>query len=248
MMEYRYLATSVEGFVQQLACNLLPHGYWFYVQGRVPAGKDPALVDTKLLHRYGVAISRQARARRKQAGLANVHYLRYGPHWILLATHGEHRFFADEQTNLRDVRKAPIHFAGYSLTVRQGGFLLKRSTDEPCTPDGKRRVRVQIGREPFRDLRASFLELATRRSAEQLARELYCLPFEPYAPVRRQLLKILRLVNQRRRAAGLEEISMEVLRYRRRIVRPFEPAGDIRLLPLQKPCPSGAELGAAAIF
>jgi hypothetical protein len=222
MMEYRYLATSVEGFVQQLACNLLPHGYWFYVQGKIPQGKDAALVDEKLLQRYDVGISRQARARRKQAGLANIHYLRYGPHWVLLATHGEHHFFAEEHSNLRDVRKAPIHFAGYSLTVRQGGFLLKRSADEPRTPDGKRRVRVQIGREAYRDLRASFLELAPRRSAEQLARELYRLPFEPYAPVRRQLLKILRLVNQKRRAAGLDEISNEVLRYRRRIVRPFD--------------------------
>ncbi len=27
-MEYRYLTTSLEGFVQQLACNILPHGYW----------------------------------------------------------------------------------------------------------------------------------------------------------------------------------------------------------------------------
>jgi len=221
-MEYRYLATSVAGFVQQLACNLLPHGYWFYVQGCVPQGKDPARVDAKLLARYGVAISRQTRARRKQAGQANVHYLRHGPHWILLASHGEHRFFQAEQGNVRDVRKAPIHFAGYSLTVRQGGFLKKQDPEEPSTPDGKQRVRVQIGREPYRDLRASCLELATRRSAEQLSRELYCLPFEPYAPVRRQLLKILRLVNKRRRAAGLDEISTEVLRYRRQIVRPFD--------------------------
>ena len=35
-MEHRYETTSPEGFVQLLACNLLPHGYWFYVTGRIP--------------------------------------------------------------------------------------------------------------------------------------------------------------------------------------------------------------------
>jgi hypothetical protein len=29
----RYLATSISGFVQQLAVSYLPHGYWFYVTG-----------------------------------------------------------------------------------------------------------------------------------------------------------------------------------------------------------------------
>ena len=69
-MEYRYEAASVTGFVQQLACNYLPHGYWFYVTGSVPEGKDPAAIDRKLMEKYGVGLSRQQRARRKLAGLA----------------------------------------------------------------------------------------------------------------------------------------------------------------------------------
>lgn len=40
-MKYRCEATSLEGFVQQLASNILPHGYWHNVTGRVPDGKDP---------------------------------------------------------------------------------------------------------------------------------------------------------------------------------------------------------------
>jgi len=76
-VEYRCVATSLEGFVQQLASNILPHGYWFYVTGVVPAAKDPAAVDQKLMEKYGVAISRQQRARRKLAGQANLHYIRF---------------------------------------------------------------------------------------------------------------------------------------------------------------------------
>ena len=40
-MQYRSEATSVEGFVQQIACCYLRHGYWFYVTGVVPERKDP---------------------------------------------------------------------------------------------------------------------------------------------------------------------------------------------------------------
>jgi hypothetical protein len=52
------------------------------------------------------------------------------------------------------------------------------------------------------------------------------LPFEPYAPVRSQLLCILRAVNRARAAAGLPEVPRTCLRLRRRVVRPFEPPGE----------------------
>jgi len=41
-MQYRCVATSVEGLVQQVACCYLPHGYWFHVSGYIPEQKDPA--------------------------------------------------------------------------------------------------------------------------------------------------------------------------------------------------------------
>jgi hypothetical protein len=66
------------------------------------------------------------------------------------------------------------------------------------------------------------LEAARRRSARYLVEEFLRLPFEPYAPVRQQLLNILRLVNEIRHRAGRTRIDAKVLRYRRRIVRPFE--------------------------
>jgi len=208
--------------VQQLACNYLPHGYWFYVTGHVPEGKCPTAVDRKLMAKYGIGLSRQQRARRKQAGLANLHYLRFDRFWVLLATHGEHSFFAEEGSSVRDVRKIPIQFEGYSFSVKRGHFLLKASADEPAAPDGRYRVRVQIGRETYRNLKAQFLELACRRSVEQLGWEFWNLPFEPYAPIRKQSLNLLRLVNASRQEAGLQALSPEMLRYRRTIVKPFE--------------------------
>jgi len=223
-MEYRCEATSPVGFVQQLVSGYLPHGYWFYVSGCIPEHKDPRSVDEKLLAKYGIGVSRSSRARRKQAGIANVHYLRHERLFVLLATHGHHPFYDNEAGNIRDARRVPIKFAGYSIGVKKGGYKRKSSPNALAVRDDKWRVRVQIGQEPLRGLKAGFLDIVARRTVEQLGRQFYNLPFEPYAPVRQQLLNLLRLVNKDRKAAGLDPVSPKVLRYQRRIVRPFEPA------------------------
>ena len=220
-MKYRCIATSPEGFVQQLVSAYLSHGYWFYVSGIIPLGKRSESVDEKLMSKYGVDISRSSRSRRKAAGHANVHYLRYRHRFLLLATHGRHAFFADEQKNVRDARRVPIRFTGYSISVKRGNYL-RRSDSGMAEPDGKWRVRVQIDRKQYATLKAHFIDIARQRTVEHLARELYCVPFEPYAPVRQQLLNILRLVNKKRKEAGLKALSPKVLRYQRRIVRPFD--------------------------
>lgn len=225
-MEYRYLTTSLEGFVQQVACNILPHGYWFYVRGVVPDEKDPETIDRKLLDRYRIDVSRQQRARRKLQGLANLHYLRLGRLWFIFATHGKHEFFEHEEKNIRDVRKIPIVVGGYSLSAKQGGFLKKISADEPPVRDGKMRARVQVAREEFRDLCGYFLERACHRSVDSLSAELFRIPYEPYAPIRRQQLNLLRLINKKRQQAAFEKIPTTVLRYKRRIVSPFSDEID----------------------
>jgi hypothetical protein len=56
---------------------------------------------------------------------------------------------------------------------------------------------------------------------EEWCDELQRIDFEPYAPVRDQLRILLRAVNRRRQAAGLELIPQQVLRLRRYVARPF---------------------------
>lgn len=203
-MMYRCEASSLEGFIQQLAVSYLPHGYWFCVAGQIPPEKDPRAVDRKLTERYGVSLSRWARARRKRAGAANVHYLRYEHFFVLLATHGHHDFFEEERENIFDVRRSPVRVGGYAVSFRHG------------------RSHVRLETECYRELKAYFLELSTHRTAVAIADELRSLPFEPYAPIRRQLFIILRAVNRARRAAGFQPVPWTALRLRRRIVRPFE--------------------------
>ncbi len=118
-MEYRCEATSVAGFIQQLAVAYIGHGYWYYVMGEIPAKKDPARTDRKIIEQYGVVLSKWARARRKQSGLANLQYLRHGHFFILVATAGRNEFFEKEPV-IKDVRDEPIKFAGYSIGYGYG--------------------------------------------------------------------------------------------------------------------------------
>jgi hypothetical protein len=192
------------GFVQQLAVAYVGRGYFFYVTGRIPPAKDPECVDVKLIDLYGIDVSKWVRARRKRAGTASIQYLRLERDFVLLATHGVHHFFEREAGRIRDVRREPIKVACYSIGYRGSA------------------VRVHIERGIYLSLRAYFSEVSTRRTKEILERELYELPWEPYAPVMGQYLSLYRLINERRGAANLSPLSPLCVPLRRRIYRPFD--------------------------
>jgi len=204
---YRHVAGSEAGFIRQLAVSYVGGGFWFYVAGRIPEGKDPAKTDTKLLRRYQVGISKWARARRKKAGLGNVHYLRFGRFFVLLASHGAHRFFLEE--DFSDCRRIPVKAFGYAVSYRKG-------------VDGKGHPSVRIERGEYMRVKSYFESIACHRSVEALCRDLHALPFEPYAPVRRQLLNILRAVNRARLSRGFEPVPTAALRLRATPRRVFE--------------------------
>jgi hypothetical protein len=206
MTVYQAEATSIEWFVQQLAVSSVGKGYYFYVVGSIPESKDPRTVDAKLIDRYGIDISKWARVRRKRAGTANLQYLRFERFFVILARHGKHCFFEDEASCIKDIRRTPIRIAGYSISFRGG------------------HPHVRIEQEEYNQMKAYFLDLAVHRSLVTVERELAQIHFEPYAPVRGQLLCILRAVNQARRKAGFTPVTRQVFRFKRRIYRPFEAA------------------------
>ena len=157
-------ATSLPGFVQQLAVSYVTNGYFFYVLGRVPQRKNPTSIDSKLVTRYGIDCSKFTRYRRKQAGRANVQYIRFRDTFVLLATHGEHEFFTEEAEQVLDLRRVPLKVEGYSISSKQG------------------RAVVRIEREEYRSLKAYFLSLAVHRSADYLAGEFAAAPTNPTPP------------------------------------------------------------------
>lgn len=228
-MQYRCEAVSVTGFVQQLV-NLITKGYRFYVTGVVPRGKDPRELDQKLVEKYDLNLRDWTRSRRKKAGRANVQYLRYGRFFVIVATHGTHRFFnpLDEpgqpgegkrdkdgqECRIRDIRKSSIKFQGYSISQR------------PASNRSSWHAHVRIDREAYRELKAHLVELAGRRTVESLGNELQRVPFEPYYAVRRQLLHILRAMNRERKLRGFRPVAVSALRFRKTSVKPFGDEGE----------------------
>jgi hypothetical protein len=213
-MPYQCVAVSVAGFVQQLAVNYAARGYWFYVAGTIPQGKDPAKTDRKIMEQYGIDISKWARARRKRAGLANVHYLRHDRFYVIIATRGEHPFFTAEQNQIRDIRKRPLRFKNYAIGVGRS------------RRDRSLHVSVRIQRETFRELLAHFKRCAVQRTVEELCREFRSLPFEPFAPVRDQCGILLRAVNRLRKTAGLELVPWNAVWHFRKPVQVFSAGKD----------------------
>jgi len=211
MNAYRYEATSIAGFVQQVAVSYLPNGYHHFVLGRIPQRKDPRAVDRKLIERYDIAVSKWTGYRRKRAGQASIQYLRFERTFLLLATNGSHHFFEDEANVIRNAaRGQPIHFAGYSI-----GYY-----------NGKASVRLSLP--TYRQVRGELLRLSIRIDASALEHQIRRLPFEPYAPVCRQLYSIVRAVNRMRKTAGLDLVDWKCVRTRRRVVQALR-AADIPL-------------------
>ncbi len=213
-MTYRCVATSVAGFVQQVAVAYVANGYYFYVTGAIPDHKDPARIDGKMVEQYGIDISKWTRCRRKRVGLANAHYLRLGRFFVIMASKGEHSFYAGESGQIRDIRRYPIHFAGYSIGCRQARH------------EGAFHASVRIDREVFHELKGRFEKMAVSKTVEELYLKLQAIPFEPYAPVRDQMRIILRTVNRRRRLAGLDFMPGNALRLKRSPVRVFDEEND----------------------
>jgi len=201
--EYRCEARNLEAFIQQLAVSYVAKGYWWYVTGWIPERKDPREIDAKLIEKYGIGISKQARPRRKARGLANMHYLRHERFFVLIATRGAHEFRVIEADSIRDIRREPIVHGGYSVGFRGG------------------HASVRIARKEYKDLRLYFEDIACEKGLEELLEHFNSLPFARYAPVRRQVLNLRAAVNRRRKESNLRLLPAEAINLSRRNIPVF---------------------------
>ena len=101
-----------------------------------------------------------------------------------------------------------MDFFGYSIGVYQ-------------RPGGSWHPSVRIASKVFTELKAEFEDAALRFAADELGKMIRALPFAPFAPVRAQVFTLLRLVNRRRKRAGLPLVPANCVRRRRRPVLVF---------------------------
>lgn len=226
--DYQYIATTKAGFVQQVVCSYVCRGYRFHVSGKIPHRINPTEFDERMLTKYSIRKSEGQRYYAKSMGRANLQYIRFERDWSILGTAGKH-LWKEREANILDCsrRGEPIQFRGYSIYWKDGQnrpFCCKRDREGPPEKDDKKRVRVLIERETFRAMKAEFVALAGKRRAGWIAAKFWDVPFEPYAPIRQQMLEILHAVNRRRKELGIKQrISTDVIRTHRKIVKPFEP-------------------------
>jgi hypothetical protein len=192
---YRCEARSVSAFIRHLAVNYVSRGYFFYVQGEVPAHKDPARTDARIIEKYGLDISKWTRARQRKQGRAGVQYLRCRRRFVIVATHGDHPFFQEEGGAVLDVRRVALKFGGYSISYRLGWR-------------EKWFVSVRIEYTRFLQLKEYLLNRARRSSMDELLAEVRTFSFPAFAPVRKQIFILLLAINRVRKLAGTESIPL----------------------------------------
>lgn len=219
-MAYRCEVPTPESAVQLIAASYLRHGYYWHVSGTIPARKSPAEIDQKLIQKYNIDISAWERSHRKKRGLANVQYIRWDRWFILLVTEGHHPLKAPaaqggEKEQLKDCRRHPIRLAGYSISYRRAGITREGETAP------RWHAHVRIDGPNYERLKSHFLSIASHRSPENLRRELAGIRFARYAPVRRQLLTLLRKINEARARMGYESLPHSCLNLRRQPVKVY---------------------------
>jgi hypothetical protein len=222
-MKSRHVIASIDGMVAILV-NLISKGYRYYFTGTIGDSAKRPVRDSRMLDYYEADLPKWTRERRRQRGEANFRYLRFEDWFVVLATEGTaSRFWHEDRKRIHDVRNIPIRFKGYSISYRQGGWKDRKLWADPLVRehDMKWHVRVQLDAETYAGVKAYFLNVATHRQADFLSREFLDLQFQPYRPVREQLLAILRAVNRERQLAGCQRIPYSVIRYRRRTGKVF---------------------------
>lgn len=105
--DVRCEVASVQALVQQLAVQLVPRGYWYFVSGTIPADRDPEHVDRTIIERYQLFEDPSGRraAELKRHGVARVKYLRYRRFYVIIATKGTHFFKLRERDRIRCLKK-----------------------------------------------------------------------------------------------------------------------------------------------
>jgi hypothetical protein len=127
----------------------------------------------------------------KEKGEGNVVLVRYQRIFVLLGSTGTHETFS--KLARRDIRTHPIHFGGYSIGVRGGS---------PW---------VQITPHRYRKLQQLFYAISLHNEAKVsdfLVRAFYL----NFPGVRAQRKQVLKVINERRKRAGLSEVTRPVSR------------------------------------
>lgn len=183
-----YEVTKLGQFLFKLN-HYMRYGYVRYYVREIPGHKDVSKVDRKLLLTYDVTNNRMLRAKRKKEGIRNVVYIRFNQTFILLANDGVLPAF--DRLKFLSFLDSPLYFSHYSIGIKQG------------------KPYIQI--EPLRYKRLK--KVADKIALHQHERvEKFLLKISPFSfkGVNEQRWKLYKLVNLKRKKAGLTRIKWKI--------------------------------------
>lgn len=185
----KYEAHTLGEMLRKVAIDYVRYGYYRYLIIEIPRKKDPKVVDDTIIKTYQITYNYRSRALRKQAGKAVVVYVRFGHRFILLATEGKHEEV--EKRNFLDCRQKPIHLSGYTVGVKGG------------------KPNVQMSLKRYRALRKLLSKIALHNEKKLTDFFLRISPFK-FPGIIRQQQKLLKMVNFKRKKAGLVIIKLSL--------------------------------------
>ncbi len=219
MKEYCCVATSSRAWVQQVAVSYVQRGYHRFVEVWIPRRKNYAAIDRKIIAKYNIDITDSARAWRKQQGYARYQYIRRGrfglimiadsegpssktslsvvmPHekfTKLLTEYGEELYNApcsqdsegnvtidfeqEEGQRTKHLYRHTICHEGYEVRYRNGHASVRM--DPRC----------------YEAVRNRLLRLANEPDLTQMKEVFKELRFQPFAPLKAQLWKLVDELN-----------------------------------------------------
>jgi hypothetical protein len=196
-----YEAHSLGEMLRKVAIDYVRFGYFRYLVLEIPRTKEPKAIDRSIITTYEITFHRTSRALKKAKGEAVVAYVRFGHRFILLATEGTHPEV--DKRDFQDCRVKPIQLSGYTVGVK-GVKGLKG--------EGQRsKVNVQMSLKRYRALRKllSRIALHNERKLEDFFNRI-----SPYSfpGIIRQKQKLLKMVNTKRKIAGLKPMEFKFTR------------------------------------
>ena len=183
-----YAAETKHEYLREVANVFIPNGFLFYVFGLTIEDEPSEVTDHQVLKRFEAA-------KRRSGGAdvaAHVRYLRWNRYWVVTGTEKVLWFFAVKGRSVGDFREDPLIFAGYKIRA-------VRSKDgkgyEGC---------VEVGGGLFEGFAERWLKAAVSSSAYEIATSILEADFGDYPQVVERLERVLRAINERRKAAGLD--------------------------------------------
>jgi len=172
--------------MREITDVLIPNGFFFYVAGqcrREPPGKE----DEKTLKIFEATLSKLGETELE----AELRFYRWNTWRIVAGTERVVSVFKEAGAPARDMRQDPLHCIGYSIKAVPSG-------------DGKPyKASVEITREFLSLFEPRWLAYAVKWSAEDIVKDFSQVAHDKYPKVRAEVERILGVVNEKRRAAGL---------------------------------------------